>query len=73
MCMAIPSKIIAIDEHGTATVDSMGVIRTTSLLLMPEPAQLGDYVVIGAGGFAIDKVEPEVAEEALKNLAQVLI
>ncbi|CAA7626840.1 HypC/HybG/HupF family hydrogenase formation chaperone [Magnetospirillum sp. SS-4] len=72
MCMAVPSRIVAID-NGMATVEAFGAIRTTSLMLLEDEVAVGDYVILGAGGnFAAEKVEPEVAAEALAYLADVL-
>ncbi|MGE5503136.1 MAG: HypC/HybG/HupF family hydrogenase formation chaperone [Actinomycetota bacterium] len=72
MCMAVPSRIVAITD-GVATVEAFGVTRTTSLMLLADEVAVGDYVILGAGGnFAAEKVEPERAEEALAFLAQVL-
>ena len=72
MCMAVPSRIIAIDR-GMATVEAFGTVRTTSLILLGDEVTVGDYVILGAGGnFAAEKVEPEVAAEALAYLAEVL-
>ena len=50
MCLAIPSRIIKI-ENNMATIDVEGVQREASLLLL-EDARVGDYVIIHAG-FAI--------------------
>lgn len=72
MCMAVPSRIIAIDQ-GVATVEAFGTTRTTSLMLLEGEVTVGDYVILGAGGnFAAEKVEPEIAAEALAYLAEVL-
>jgi hydrogenase expression/formation protein HypC len=72
MCMAVPSRIIAI-EQGVATVEAFGTTRTTSLMLLDEEVVVGDYVILGAGGsFAAEKVAPELAAEALAYLAEVL-
>ncbi|HIQ48710.1 MAG TPA: HypC/HybG/HupF family hydrogenase formation chaperone [Aquifex aeolicus] len=64
MCLAIPSKIVEVYEDGTALVDTLGVKRKISLELMPEPVNVGDYVLIHVG-FAIQKLDEE---EALKSL-----
>ena len=72
MCMAVPSRIIAIDQ-GVATVEAFGTTRTTSLMLLGDAVGVGDYVILGAGGnFAAEKVEPDIAAEALAYLAEVL-
>jgi hydrogenase expression/formation protein HypC len=72
MCMAVPSRIIAIDR-GVATVEAFGAVRTTSLMLLDEEVTVGDYVILGAGGnFAAEKLAPELAAEALAYLTEVL-
>lgn len=64
MCLSIPSKIIAIDAHNIATVDTMGMQRQVSLDLMPEPVESGDYVLIHVG-FAMNKIDEAGARESL--------
>ena len=54
MCLAIPSKIIYLDND-MATIDVDGVQRQASLLLL-EDAAVGDYVIVHAG-FAIHKID----------------
>lgn len=71
MCMAIPSRVTAIDGD-MATVECFGVSRTVSLMLMAEEVALGDLLIIQAGGFAVEKVDPKDGEEALRYLATVL-
>lgn len=71
MCMAIPSKILSIDGE-MARVECFGVERVVSLMLLDEPAQVGDYVIIQSNSFAMEKVEPDAAREALDYLSQVL-
>ncbi len=70
MCLAVPSKIISIDEPSRlATVSVMGVERTCSLRLTPD-AQVGDYVLVHAG-FAIQRVEEQDAQETLRLLEEM--
>ena len=70
MCLAVPSKIVSIDEPTRlATVSVMGVERTCSLRLTPE-AQVGDYVLVHAG-FAIQRVEEQDAQETLRLLEEM--
>ena len=68
MCLAIPSKIINIDNY-LATVDVSGARREVSMILMPEDARVGDYVLVHAG-FAIQKLDEEAAMESLKLLRE---
>ena len=67
MCLAIPSKIIAIDDH-MGTIDVDGVQRKASLLLIEDP-RIGDYVIVHAG-FAIHKIDEKAAMESLKLLRE---
>jgi hydrogenase expression/formation protein HypC len=69
MCLAIPSKIIGI-ENQVATIDVDGVQRKTSLLLL-EDARVGDYVIVHAG-FAIHKIDEAEAMESLKLLKEAI-
>jgi len=69
MCLAIPSKVVAIKDK-MGTIDVSGVRREVSLLLLPEEVTLGDFVLVHAG-FAIQKIDPEAAEEALKLIQEI--
>jgi hydrogenase expression/formation protein HypC len=69
MCLAIPSKIVGIDEM-TATVDVYGARRAVNLMLMPEEVREGDYVLVHAG-FAIQKVDEDAARDALKLIREM--
>lgn len=70
MCLAIPSKIIEIDNF-RAMVDVYGARREINLMLMPEEVGIGDFVLVHAG-FAIQKVENELAYEALKVISTII-
>lgn len=70
MCLAIPSKIIRIDENGLGTVDVDGVKREVSLLMIEKP-EIGDYVIVHAG-FALHKIDETVAMESLQILRDTL-
>ena len=61
MCLGIPSKIIRL-EGANATVDVYGAQRDISLLVLDEPVNIGDYVIVHAG-FAIQKLREDVAKE----------
>ncbi len=63
MCLAIPSKIIKI-EDSRATVDVYGAQRDISLLVLQDDVKIGDYVIVHAG-FAIQKLQEDVANETL--------
>lgn len=68
MCLAIPAKVIAMD-NGMATIDMEGTQREVSTLLI-EDLSLGDYVIVHAG-FAIHKIDETEAQESLKVLREL--
>lgn len=71
MCIAFPGKIISIDEDNIAVVDISGTRREVSLDIIDEEAKVGDYVISHAG-FAIHKVDEEVAQEKLAFLKELI-
>jgi len=70
MCLAIPSKIVQIDDL-KAIVDVYGARRDINLMLLPEEVVIGDYVLVHAG-FAIQKVDRESAREALDVIGTLI-
>ncbi|MCE9571181.1 MAG: HypC/HybG/HupF family hydrogenase formation chaperone [Rhodocyclales bacterium] len=72
MCLAAPSRIIEVRD-GTALTECFGQTREVSLLLLNEDVVVGDYVLIQAGGFAFERVEPERAREALALMQELMI
>lgn len=71
MCMAIPSRIVAL-AGDMATVECFGEQRDVSLMLIDNPLALGDYVLVQAGGFAYERIEPCAALQTLELLGSVL-
>ncbi|MBF0210747.1 MAG: HypC/HybG/HupF family hydrogenase formation chaperone [Desulfamplus sp.] len=70
MCLAVPSKIIEINNN-VATVDVDGVKREASLMLLDD-ATIGDYVIVHAG-FAISKVDEEAALQTIQYMREMLL
>jgi hydrogenase expression/formation protein HypC len=69
MCLAIPAKIIEIDND-MGLVDMEGTRKSVSLLLQ-EDAEVGDYVIVHAG-FAIHRIDEEEALESLRILRETV-
>jgi hydrogenase expression/formation protein HypC len=69
--MAIPSRVVELAGE-MATVEAFGELRSVSLMLMSDGVALGDYLLVQAGGFAYERVEHQVAQEALRILGQVV-
>jgi len=70
MCIGLPSKVIELNDQ-VAVVEALGETRQVSLILMNEPVALGDYLLIQVGNFAVEKIEPQRAIEALAYLTEV--
>lgn len=68
MCLAIPAQIKEIDGY-MARVELAGNSRHADLSLI-EGAEVGDWVLIHAG-IAIEKLEPEDAEETLNLFSEM--
>ena len=69
MCLAIPAKIISIDELAdTAIVVVEGVKKEISLALV-EGVSAGNFVLVHVG-YALNTISPEEAEKTLELMAQ---
>jgi hydrogenase expression/formation protein HypC len=68
MCLAVPSKIVKIQDN-MGIIDVEGVLKEVSLLLIEGP-MIGDYVIVHAG-FAIQKIDEAEAKESLKILREM--
>ncbi len=73
MCLAIPGKIITINNHDhlikTAMVDFDGITKEVNLTYVPE-AEPGDYVIVHVG-FAISKLDEEAAKLTFSYLKEM--
>ncbi|MHC4562100.1 MAG: HypC/HybG/HupF family hydrogenase formation chaperone [Planctomycetota bacterium] len=77
MCLAVPGKILEIDESAddpvtgrVATVDFRGSQVSASLAMTPE-AGVGDYVLVHAG-FAIAQLDANEARETWESIKEAL-
>jgi hydrogenase expression/formation protein HypC len=74
MCLAIPGKIIEIDEMAdpafrTGKVSFEGIIRTVNLSMVPE-AKMDDYVLVHVG-VALNTIDEEEARTVFKYLKEI--
>ncbi|KAB2878552.1 HypC/HybG/HupF family hydrogenase formation chaperone [bacterium] len=72
MCLAVPGKIISIDDSAAlrmAKVNFGGVGKDVCLEWLPE-AKIGDYVLVHVG-FALSKIDEKEAEETLRMLTEM--
>ena len=73
MCLSIPSKVIEISEDETVCkVDTMGVVREASLLMMADQGiQIDDYVLLHIG-FVMEKIDENEALLAIDTYKELL-
>ena len=73
MCLSIPSKVVKISEdETTCTVDTMGVQRDASLLMMiGEELNIGDYVLLHIG-FVMNKIDEKEALASIDTYKEIL-
>ncbi|HTL55757.1 MAG TPA: HypC/HybG/HupF family hydrogenase formation chaperone [Candidatus Limnocylindrales bacterium] len=73
MCLAIPGKIIAIEQDAQGVrmgkTDFGGVLKSVCLEYTPD-ISCGDYVLVHVG-FALGKVDREEAERTYKLLEEM--
>lgn len=69
MCLAIPAKVIELEEPGLAVIEIGGVRKPVSLMLVDGVA-VGDYVLVHAG-FAIEKVDEAEAAKTMDLLQEL--
>jgi hydrogenase expression/formation protein HypC len=68
MCLALPMRIVSIDD-GIATIIAGGLEQRASLVLVPD-AKPGDSVLVHAG-FALSVIDEEDAAETLALFAEI--
>lgn len=69
MCLAIPAEVLELRESELALIETGGVRKEVSLMLV-EGVEAGDYVLVHAG-FAIEKIDKDEAEATLSLLHQL--
>ena len=74
MCLAIPGKVISIDNEQdspgrNAKVSFGGILKDVSLEMLPE-AKIDDYVLVHVG-VAISVVDEEEANQTFKYLEEL--
>jgi len=68
MCLALPAKVTATYEDGTATVELGGVRQKISLALL-DGVKVNDFVVVHVG-YALSRLDQAEAERTLALLRQ---
>ena len=68
MCLAIPGKILEIDEN-SALVDFDGIKQKVIIALIQNP-EIGKYVIVHAG-YAIEMINEKEAMEAIEQWKEI--
>ena len=73
MCLAVPGKVVSIDESNPdlkmAKVNFSGVSKEVCIQWLPD-VNVGDYVLVHVG-FALNKIDEKDAEETLRILREM--
>ncbi|GAA9379787.1 HypC/HybG/HupF family hydrogenase formation chaperone [Helicobacter pylori] len=70
MCLAIPSKVIAINNN-VALLETLGVQREASLDLVGESVKVGDYVLLHIG-YVMSKIDEKEALESIELYQEMI-
>ncbi len=70
MCLAIPSKVIAINNN-VALLETLGVQREASLDLIGESVKVGDYVLLHIG-YVMSKIDEKEALESIELYQEMI-
>lgn len=69
MCLAIPAKVIEVQDNVAKVDFGEGVLREVNVMLVD--AKIGEYVLVHAG-YAIQVVDRKAAEETLQLWNEIL-
>jgi len=69
MCLAVPARIIDIDNATDMATVALGEVKKAISLALVDAVEVGDYVLIHVG-YALNKLDPEEAEKTLQLFAE---
>ncbi len=69
MCLAVPGRILAIDEASDMATISLGEVRKDVSLALVDDVDVDDYVLVHVG-FALNRISTEEAERTLALFAE---
>ncbi len=69
MCLAIPARIIAIDQVNDMATVALGEVKKDISIALVDNVSIDDYVLIHVG-YALNKISPEEAQRTLELFAQ---
>jgi hydrogenase expression/formation protein HypC len=69
MCLALPAKVIAIDESQEMATVALGEVKKEVSIALLDDVNVNDFVLIHVG-YALNKVSQEEAERTLALFAE---
>lgn len=69
MCLALPAKVITINEATDMACVTLGEVKKEISIALVDDVNVGDYVLIHVG-YALNKISPEEAEITLQVFAE---
>ena len=69
MCLALPAKVVAIDEAADMATVALGEVKKEVSLALVEDVHIDDFLLIHVG-YALNKISPEEAERTLQLFAE---
>ncbi|MDG4552829.1 MAG: HypC/HybG/HupF family hydrogenase formation chaperone [Candidatus Competibacter sp.] len=62
MCVAVPAQVVEVRD-ASAVVERYGERLEVSLLLLQDEVAVGDFLILQARAYAVEKIAPEEAAE----------
>lgn len=69
MCLALPAKVVSIDETSDMATVALGEVKKDVSLALVADVNVDDFVLIHVG-YALNKISPEEAERTLELFAE---
>jgi hydrogenase expression/formation protein HypC len=69
MCLAIPAKVISVDEQSDMATVSLGEIEKLVSMALLDEVKVNDYVLVHVG-YALHKISEEEAQKTLSMFAE---
>ena len=69
MCLALPARVIAVDEASDTATVALGEIKKEVSLALVDSVRVDDYVLVHVG-YALNKVSEEEAQRTLALFAE---
>jgi hydrogenase expression/formation protein HypC len=69
MCLALPARVVAIDDNTDMATVALGEVKREVSLALVEDVKLNDFVLIHVG-YALNKLSEEEAEKTLALFAE---